>query len=143
LQAEVAARLRLDHDVSFMMAIIVVYLLYAPRLQRLARSKELVTLGDWVGYRFGSRPFKSLRCSFSAIWDGLEARAAFIGMIAGTIVASGLTIAGAGDIGGIQGGVVGWAINVSLCVGLSLTLFRKRQENGSSRSPVDASLASR
>lgn len=47
-------------SVSFMMAIIVVYLLYAPRLQRLARSKGFITPGDWVDYRFGSRPLSFL-----------------------------------------------------------------------------------
>lgn len=56
----------------------------------------------------------------AAIWDRLQARAALIGMIVGTLVSSALTIAGAGNLGGIQGGVVGWALNVSLCVGLSL-----------------------
>jgi SSS family solute:Na+ symporter/sodium/pantothenate symporter len=66
----------------------------------------------------------------AAIWDRLEARAALIGMIVGTLVAGGLTIAGAGDIGGIQGGVVGWALNVLLCVGLSLTVFREDGKAG-------------
>ena len=43
-----------------MMAIIVVYLLYAPRLQRLARARGFVTPGDWVDYRFGSKPLSLL-----------------------------------------------------------------------------------
>ena len=47
-------------SVSFMMAIIVVYLLYAPRLQRLARARGFVTPGDWVDYRFGSKPLSLL-----------------------------------------------------------------------------------
>ena len=37
-----------------MMAIIVVYLLFAPRLQRLARRHAFVTPGDWFTYRFNS-----------------------------------------------------------------------------------------
>ena len=41
-------------SVGFMMAIIVVYLLYAPRLQRLARRHAFVTPGDWITHRFGS-----------------------------------------------------------------------------------------
>ena len=41
-------------SISFMMAVVVVYLLYAPRLHRLARSHEFVTPGDWVDHRFGS-----------------------------------------------------------------------------------------
>ncbi|MCY4026811.1 MAG: sodium:solute symporter family protein [Acidobacteria bacterium] len=41
-------------SVGFMMAIIVVYLLFAPRLQRLARRHAFVTPGDWITHRFGS-----------------------------------------------------------------------------------------
>jgi len=61
-----------------------------------------------------------------AIWDRLDARAALVGMIVGTGVAGGLALAGVGNIGGIQGGVVGWAINVMLCVGLSLAPMGER-----------------
>ena len=46
-------------SISFMMAVVVVYLLYAPRLQRLACRHEFVTPGDWVDHRFGS-PLLSL-----------------------------------------------------------------------------------
>ena len=41
-------------SIGFMMAIIVVYLLFAPRLQRLARRHAFVTPGDWFTYRFNS-----------------------------------------------------------------------------------------
>ena len=41
-------------SIGFMMAIIVVYLLFAPRLQRLARRHAFVTPGDWFTYRFDS-----------------------------------------------------------------------------------------
>ncbi len=41
-------------SISFMMAIIVVYLLFAPRLQQLARRHAFVTPGDWFAYRFDS-----------------------------------------------------------------------------------------
>ena len=41
-------------SVGFMMAIIVVYLVFAPRLQRLARRHAFVTPGDWIAHRFGS-----------------------------------------------------------------------------------------
>ena len=41
-------------SVGFMMAIIVVYLLFAPRLQFLARRHAFVTPGDWITYRFRS-----------------------------------------------------------------------------------------
>lgn len=41
-------------SVGFMMAIVVVYLLYAPQLNRLARQHDFVTPGDWLDHRFGS-----------------------------------------------------------------------------------------
>ena len=70
-----------------------------------------------------------------AIWNRLEARAALIGMLAGTAVSVGLASAGIGNPAGVQGGVIGWALNVSLCVGLSLLRTGERNET---RSPVDA-----
>ena len=39
-------------SVGFMMAIIVVYLLFAPGLQRAARRHEFITPGDWIAHRF-------------------------------------------------------------------------------------------
>jgi SSS family solute:Na+ symporter/sodium/pantothenate symporter len=41
-------------SVGFMMAIIVVYLLFAPRLHQLAKQFHFVTPGDWIDHRFGS-----------------------------------------------------------------------------------------
>ena len=41
-------------SVGFMMAIIVAYLLFAPRLHHLARRHRFVTPGDWLAHRFGS-----------------------------------------------------------------------------------------
>ena len=41
-------------SVGFMMAIIVVYLLFAPRLHHLARRHHFVTPGDWLSHRFRS-----------------------------------------------------------------------------------------
>ncbi|RMG49814.1 MAG: sodium:solute symporter family protein [Acidobacteria bacterium] len=41
-------------SVGFMMAIVVVYLLFAPRLHRLAKRFDYVTPGDWIDHRFGS-----------------------------------------------------------------------------------------
>ena len=40
---------------SFMMAIVVVYLTFAPGLQRVAATQKFVTPADWFDYRFGSR----------------------------------------------------------------------------------------
>ena len=55
-----------------------------------------------------------------SLWERLSARAALAGLIAGTVVASALALSGTGSIAGIHGGLVGWAVNVSLCVGLTL-----------------------
>ena len=41
-------------SVGFMMAIIVTYLLFAPRLHHLAKRHQFVTPGDWLTYRFHS-----------------------------------------------------------------------------------------
>ena len=41
-------------SVGFMMAIIVVYLLFAPGLQRAARRHQFITPGDWITHRFNS-----------------------------------------------------------------------------------------
>lgn len=41
-------------SVGFMMAIIVMYLLIAPRLYQASRRSQLVTPGDWLDQRFGS-----------------------------------------------------------------------------------------
>ena len=41
-------------SVGFMMAIIVVYLLFAPQLQRIAKQKHFITPGDRITYRFNS-----------------------------------------------------------------------------------------
>ncbi len=54
-------------SVGFMMSVVVVYLLFAPRLYRLARKHNFVTPGDWVGYRFGSRPLTLLASLFYVI----------------------------------------------------------------------------
>jgi len=43
-------------SIGFMMAIIVVYLLFAPRLQRIARHHQFITPGDWIAHRFDSAP---------------------------------------------------------------------------------------
>ena len=43
-------------SVGFMMAIIVAYLLFAPRLQVIARRHHFVTPGDWIAHRFTSPP---------------------------------------------------------------------------------------
>ena len=47
-------------SVGFMMAIIVVYLVFAPRLQAVARQHAFVTPGDWIAHRFRSAPLTLL-----------------------------------------------------------------------------------
>jgi len=41
-------------SVGFMMSIVVVYLLFAPRLHQLAKQYDFITPGDWIQHRFGS-----------------------------------------------------------------------------------------
>ena len=40
-------------SVGFMMSIVVVYLLFAPRLHQLAKQYDFITPGDWIQHRFG------------------------------------------------------------------------------------------
>ncbi|PIQ97872.1 MAG: hypothetical protein COV67_01890 [Nitrospinae bacterium CG11_big_fil_rev_8_21_14_0_20_56_8] len=47
-------------SVHFMTAIIVCYLLFAPRLYRLSREREFITPGDFIQYRFRSRALKAV-----------------------------------------------------------------------------------
>ena len=42
--------------VGFMMSIVVVYLTYAPKLQRISRGLGFVTPADWIEHRFGLAP---------------------------------------------------------------------------------------
>jgi len=53
-------------------------------------------------------------------WSRLEARSALAGLLAGTAVAAGLSLAGIPRVGGIHVGVVGLALNLAICVGGSL-----------------------
>jgi solute:Na+ symporter, SSS family len=53
--------------VTFMMAMIAGYLLYAPRLRRLAIQKGFVTPGDWIHFRYRSYPL-TLLCALLMIF---------------------------------------------------------------------------
>ncbi|MFQ5793394.1 MAG: hypothetical protein ACE5JI_23225, partial [Acidobacteriota bacterium] len=54
-------------SVGFMMAIVVVYLLIAPRLCLLAKHFHYVTPGDWLDHRFGSPALSLLANSLLVI----------------------------------------------------------------------------
>lgn len=54
-------------SVPFMTAVIVVYLLFAPRLYILARHKRFITPIDWIHYRFRSKPLASV-VTFLLLW---------------------------------------------------------------------------
>ena len=47
-------------SVHFMMAIIVVYLVFAPRLHRLAKRESFITPADFLEHRFSHRPYTVL-----------------------------------------------------------------------------------
>ena len=53
-------------SVSFMMGIICVYLIYAPRLQKLSRARKYITLADYIQDRYAFRPL-SILISISGI----------------------------------------------------------------------------
>jgi Na+/proline symporter len=53
-------------------------------------------------------------------WKRLTTRAAFAGMIAGTLVAGGLFLGGYRMVAGLHAGVIGWCVNLTLSVALSL-----------------------
>lgn len=47
-------------SVTFMMAVIGAYMVYAPRLQILASRHSFITLGDFIQHRFGSRTLTAI-----------------------------------------------------------------------------------
>ena len=53
-------------------------------------------------------------------WRRLSARAALAGVISGTLLAAGLTLAGYGKIAGVHAGLLGAALNAAVAVALSL-----------------------
>ena len=61
-----------------------------------------------------------------AMWERLDGRAAFYGMLVGALLASGFALGGVGGFGGFHAGLVAWAVNVAICVGLSF-LFAGEQ----------------
>jgi len=56
------------------------------------------------------------------IWPKLTARAALAGLVAGTLVSVGLTLLGTGKIWGFHVGLLGLAVNVAICIGVSITV---------------------
>ena len=57
-------------------------------------------------------------------WRRMAAGPAFWGMLAGALIAGGLTLAGVDDLGGVPGGLLGLAVNVGICVLGSLAVGR-------------------
>ena len=87
-------------SVGFMMAIIVVYLLFAPRLHHLARRHHFVTPGDWFAHRFGS-PALTLVANLLLV-------AAIANYLLAQLMAMGLITAG------LSGGAVPYWVGVVL-----------------------------
>ena len=87
-------------SIGFMMAIIVVYLLFAPRLHHLARRHHFVTPGDWFAHRFGS-PALTLVANLLLV-------AAIANYLLAQLMAMGLITAG------LSGGAVPYWVGVVL-----------------------------
>ena len=87
-------------SIGFMMAIIVVYLLFAPRLHHLARRHHFVTPGDWFAHRFGS-PALTLVANILLV-------AAIANYLLAQLMAMGLITAG------LSGGTVPYWVGVVL-----------------------------
>ncbi len=87
-------------SIGFMMAIIVVYLLFAPRLHHLAQRHHFVTPGDWFAHRFGS-PALTLVANLLLV-------AAIANYLLAQLMAMGLITAG------LSGGAVPYWVGVVL-----------------------------
>ncbi len=82
--------------VGFMMSIVVVYLTYAPKLQRISRGLGFVTPADWIEHRFGLAPLTHMAnlLLVATITNYILAQLIAIGHIT-----SGLTAGGAAEVG--------------------------------------------
>jgi solute:Na+ symporter, SSS family len=69
-------------------------------------------------------------------WRRMAAGPAFWGMLAGALIAGGLTLAGVDDLGGVPGGLLGLAVNVGVCVIGSLVVGRP--DDSPSEDPMPA-----
>ena len=63
-------------------------------------------------------------------WRGLNSRAALAGVVLGTLLAGGLTLAGMGRIAGLHAGLLGALLNAAVAVGGSLLGNRGRRTPG-------------
>lgn len=61
-----------------------------------------------------------------AVWPGLTARGATAGLLTGTLLAAGLTLAGYGKVWGWHAGVIGLAVNAATGVAMSIIPFKKK-----------------
>ena len=119
--------------VGFMMSIVVVYLTYAPKLQRISRGLGFVTPADWIEHRFGLAPLTHvanllLVAAITNSWRGLKAKPALLGIVLGALAAVIPTLAGWERLWGFHAGVLGLALNV--LVGVTGSLWLARREHG-------------
>ncbi|SDL10433.1 sodium:solute symporter family protein [Halarsenatibacter silvermanii] len=61
-------------------------------------------------------------------WERLNGKAVLVGMLVGSIIGGGMTIAGMGTIAGVHGGIIGLAVNFAICVVGSLLLPQSETE---------------
>ena len=73
-------------SVGFMMAIVVVYLIFAPRLYQISRRYRYVTPGDYIKHRFGSPSL--------TLWSNFLFVAVIINYLLAQLMAMGHVVAG-------------------------------------------------
>lgn len=61
-------------------------------------------------------------------WKRLNKNGVLLGMITGAVIASGMTFAGVKTFHGIHGGVIGLAINIAICILVSLAMPASKEE---------------
>ncbi|MBA2693276.1 MAG: sodium:solute symporter family protein [Rubrobacter sp.] len=61
-------------------------------------------------------------------WKRLSSWPVFFGMLAGAMLAGGMTLFGVGTVYGVHGGIIGLALNISICVVGSLLVPASKEE---------------
>ena len=133
--------------VQFMMAIIVCYLLYAPKLHYLAKQKGFITPTDYLKYRFNSKSlnlitslvmivvlgnyFLAQLMAMGRAMQGLSSGDPLLAYIFGVILLTAIMVV-YGTLGGLR--AIAWTDAIQgivLMIGFGLLLFVLNQQYGS------------